>query len=119
MQSSFPRGNRFVWVAAVAASLLAAVATVNAVRWYNHPIAGVLVTCDLEAAVLGMPDWDGVTKGLAYPDRIVGIDGVDLSRLRGTAGAHEFDRIVVAAFSRGDPRAHVTVSRAGSYREVD
>jgi signal transduction histidine kinase len=119
MQSSFPRSSRFVWVAAVAASLLAAVAIVNAVRWYGHPVAGVLVTSDLEVATLGRPDWDAAVKGLAYPDRIVGIDGVDLSRLHGTAGAREFDRRVVAAFARGEPTVRVAVIAAAGKREVD
>ncbi|MGH7438374.1 MAG: ATP-binding protein [Polyangiaceae bacterium] len=119
MQSSFPRGNRFVWIAAVAASLLAAVAIVNAVRWYGRPVAGVLVTSDLEVSSLGRPDWDGAMKGLAYPDRIVAVDGVDLSRLHATTGARERDRRVVAAFARGQPSVRVAVITASGHRDID
>ena len=119
MQSSFPRGNRFVWIAAVVASLLAAVAIVNAVRWYGHPVAGVLVTSDLEVSSLGRPDWDGAMKGLAYPDRVVAVDGADLSRMHATAGARELDRRVVAAFARGEPSVRVTVTGGLARRDVD
>jgi two-component system sensor histidine kinase HydH len=116
MQSSFPQRSPFVWLAALVAGFIAAVAIVNAVRWYDHPVAGVLVTCDLEVSGLGMPDWDSVAKGLAYPDRILRVDGLDLS---GPAGAREWDRAVVAAFRRGAPTVRVQVMTSVGEREMD
>jgi two-component system sensor histidine kinase HydH len=119
MQATFPRSTSFVWLAAVAASCVVAVAMVNAVRWYEHPVAGLLLTGDLEVAGLGMSDWDGVAKGLAYPDRIVRADGVDLSALKGSAGTREWDRVLADAFARGEPSVHVAVLTARGVREMD
>lgn len=119
MQSTFPRSNFFVWPAALAASCLAAVAVVNAVRWYDHPVASVLVTCDLEVSGLGMPYWDSVAKGLAYPDRILLVDDTDLSALQGIARARAWDRHVVAAYERGAHSVRVLASTSHGLREAD
>ena len=55
MQATFPRSTSFVWLAAVAASCVVAVAMVNAVRWYDHPVAGLLLTSDLEVPASACP----------------------------------------------------------------
>src|SRR5580658_171264 len=79
MAFSLPRDRVFLWLAAVGAAFVAAVALHQAMRWYDHPIGGMLVTPDLEVAAVGLPTWDGLTQGLAYPDRVLAADGVNLS----------------------------------------
>ncbi len=118
MAASDPRSSPFVLIAAIGASSIAALALDNAVRWYDHPVAGVLVLPDLEVASVGVPSPDGVATGLSYPDRILSVDGVDLSKLPWPAGAQRWDGEVVRAFDRGDSSVWIKASTSSGEREM-
>src|SRR5258708_1921530 len=112
------RASPLVWVAGVVALGVAAVALVNAVSWYGHPVAGGLVTSELEVSSVGMPDWDGVRKGLAFPDRIVAVDGIDLAALPRATAADRWDQEVVRAFRAGAGSVSVRVRTSARERDM-
>jgi signal transduction histidine kinase len=58
---------------AVLASFVLVVASVairNAIRWYDRPIAGLLVDAGGSVSAVGLQAWAGKKLGLKYPDRI-------------------------------------------------
>src|SRR5690242_752124 len=96
------------------------VAIYDAVGFHGQPIAGVWVEPDGGVSNAGLPSWDGLRKGLHFPDRIVEVDGEDLTRsvpgvYRGTA----FDRAVARAAQEGHPSVHVKVQTSEGTRALD
>jgi signal transduction histidine kinase len=118
MASPSPHGGLLPWLVGAGAVLVAALALYAAVSWYGHPIGGMLLTPDLEVSSVGMPSWDGLAKGLRYPDRVLTIDGNKLSA-DGRAGVREWYRAVDRASRRGNESVHVRVRLTGSGTEQE
>ncbi len=119
MPFSLSRDRVFLGLAAIAAAFIAAVALQQAIQWYEHPIGGMLVTADLEVSAAGLPTWDGLAKGLAYPDRVLAVDGEDLSNTPGPSGADRWNRAIEDAARRGAPTVHVRMQTAHGERDLD
>ena len=98
------------WLAALFVALIACVAIRNGVKWYEHPIPGLLVDPGGLVSNLGLPDWSNKRLGLKYPDRVAPTDfseTVSGGRARVTA----WDRSVLEAQSTGYLDAIITVDR--------
>ncbi len=106
MPATQPRLGFTVWFLGLLAASVATMAIHQALQWYDHPVAGMLVTADLEVSSVGMPTWDGMSQGLSFPDRVLAVDGVDLTRLRGRAGTTRWDEAVADAVLRGARGVH-------------
>jgi signal transduction histidine kinase len=111
------RRPSFLVVLAAAATLLA-ISGAGAVRSYGHPLAGVFVDSELVVSSVGWPSWSGVTAGLRYPDRVVSIDGADVSAASGAPLADRratWERAVEAgAREHREVHLEVSTSRDGS-----
>src|SRR5438552_18877356 len=86
---------------AAVAVLAAVVAAANAVDWYGHPCAEVLVDPDGVVSGIGSPSWAGTRQGLKFPDRIVAVDGVPFATAPTEPGRYvgdRFDEAVARAF---------------------
>ena len=86
-------------------------------RWYGHPVGGVLVDSHMIVSGAGLPTWDGLRQGLRFPDRIIAVDGIDLAQSEDAPAA--WDHSAVSAVAAGQSTLHVTVSGAGGMRELD
>ena len=96
------------------------VAICDAVGFHGAPIAGVWVDPDAAVSNTGLPSWDGLRKGLRFPDRILEIDGQDITRPPPHAyRAAAFDRAVTQAAREGRSSVHVRVQTAEGTREID
>jgi signal transduction histidine kinase len=108
-----------VWVAGILATFIAALALNNAIRWYDHPVGGLLPTADLEVSSFGPPTWDGLAQGLSYPDRILSINDLELSNAPAVVGADAWDREIVNSASQGANTVHVRARTRSGVREMD
>lgn len=70
-------------------------------------------------SAVGLPTWDGLAKGLAYPDRVLAVDGVDLSNSPGPPGAERWDRAIEDAARRAAPTVHVRMRTPRGERDLD
>jgi signal transduction histidine kinase len=113
-----PKRRWSIYVAALLCACVATIALAGAVRWYGHPVPGLLVDPDLVVSSIGLPTWDGVRQGLAFPDRIVQVNDVDLRADHGAA-ARLWDRAVEDAFQRGDSGVRVVVETRTGRRELE
>jgi len=96
------------------------VAIYDAVGFHGAPIAGVWIEPDGGVSNAGLPSWDGLRKGLRFPDRILEVDGQDLARPpAGEYRAAAFDRAVARAAQEGRPSVHVKVQTSEGTRELD
>jgi signal transduction histidine kinase len=111
--------HRPVYLIAALAVMLASFALSGAVRWYGHPVAGVLVDANVLVSSVGLSHWDGDQKGLRFPDQIVEVDGVSLQVRGGGMRADAFDRAVVQAADAGRKTVQVRVRTAAGDRELD
>jgi len=92
----------------------------DAVAFHGAPIAGVWVEPDGAVSNTGLPSWDGLRKGLRFPDRILEVDGQDVTRPPpGEYRAATFDRAVARAAREGRSSVHVKVQTADETRELD
>jgi two-component system, NtrC family, sensor histidine kinase HydH len=102
----------------LAVVVVSAVAVQGAVRYYGHPIAGIFIDSSGVVSAVGPAYLDGKQKNLAFPDRILAINGVPLEG-PGTP-ASIWDEEVDEAIRRGDSQVSVRVDgRDGSQRDVD
>jgi signal transduction histidine kinase len=108
-----------IFVLGLAAASVAAMAMHQAIRWYDHPVAGLLLTPQQQVCAVGMPDWDGFAQGLRFPDRVVFVDGVDLAALPAPQASSAWDTAVENAVRRGASKVHVRVATSGGLRELD
>jgi signal transduction histidine kinase len=108
-----------VWVIALLGAFVGATAFQQAVLWYQHPFAGVLITPQGIVSSIGLPTWSGIEQGLRFPDRPLSVDGVDLTQSHGAYAARTWDRVVDAAANRGRPTVDVRFSTAGGERVVE
>ncbi len=118
----FPRTRhqRFIAAMALAGLVLALLPLRNAVRWYAHPFAGILVDPDGQVSSFGLPAWDGFQQGLRYPDQILEVDGQPLVVPPGGAcRADTWDRAVEAAALAGHPSVHVLAHTSAGDRDLD
>jgi signal transduction histidine kinase len=104
---------------AIAVLCIAALALHGAVRGYERPIPGLLVTPDGIVSSIGTPGWDGIRQGLRFPDRVVAIDGIDLQGGHGEYRSSTWDRAVEAAAREGRERVSVVVDTEGTLRRYD
>ncbi len=124
--------SRRYWLLSIAAFAILAFALLSlrqAISWYGHPFAGVLLDPDGQVSSFGLPTWDGFQQGLRYPDEILTVDGNDLgaSPDRSPASSAErpyradvWDRAVATAARLGHPTVHVRARTAGDVvRELD
>lgn len=105
---------------ALLTALIVTLALRAAVAWHGAPIAGVLVDPELMVSSFGLPDWSGPRQGLAYPDRVVRVDGIDLLEMPPLRRASAWNGAIENAYDDG--RRSITVevaSRHGNTRVVD
>ncbi|MET0591111.1 MAG: ATP-binding protein [Polyangiaceae bacterium] len=96
------------------------VAIYDAVGFHGAPIAGVWLEPDGAVSNTGFPDWDGLRQGLRFPDRIVEVDGKDVTHpLPDEYRATVFDRAVSDAARAGKEQVHVKVVTSEGTRELD
>jgi signal transduction histidine kinase len=107
------------WVIALIAICVGAVAFQQAVRWYQHPFAGVLITPQGIVSSIGLPTWSGIEQGLRFPDRPLSIDGKSVTPSLGGYAARTWDRAVDDAASLEHPSVHVRVATGSGVREMD
>jgi signal transduction histidine kinase len=119
MSSLSQRRSLTAWVIVIIATCVGAVAFQQAVRWYQHPFAGVLITPQGIVSSIGLPSWSGIEQGLRFPDRPVSIDGVTLAHARGGYPGRTWDRAVDDATSTGHRSIHVRFATEGGEREID
>jgi signal transduction histidine kinase len=119
MTSFVPRAGPVVWIAGIVAACIAAIALHSAVQWYDHPVGGLFLLSDMEVSDVGSPSWDGLAQGLAYPDRILSINGADLRHARSVSGAQLWDRELVSSAKRGAATVHVQAQTSAGVREMD
>lgn len=105
---------------ALITALIVTLALRAAVAWHGAPIAGVLVNPDLMVSSFGLPDWSGPQQGLAFPDRVVKVDGIDLLQMPPLSRPGAWNGAIQNAFDDG--RRSITVevaSRTGATRLID
>ena len=107
------------WAIALLGTGVGATGFQQAVLWYQHPFAGVLVTPQGIVSSIGLPTWSGIAQGLRFPDRPLSVDGIDLTASRGAQAAGLWDRAVDEAAKRGDPSVAVHVSTGSGERDID
>jgi signal transduction histidine kinase len=96
------------------------VAIYDAVGFHGAPIAGIWVDPDAAVSNSGLPSWDGLRQGLRFPDRIIEINGQDITRAApGEYRATAFDRAVAHAAEEGRTSVHVRVQTAQGVRDLD
>jgi len=111
------RSSFGAWLIAMGALVVAFNAIFQAARWYGHPIAGVLLNPDGMVSSVGMPSWSGIQQGLRFPDRMLSIDGVPLSR--DARPGRMWDSSVEAAALRGATTVRARVATSNGEREVE
>jgi signal transduction histidine kinase len=102
-----PRATTAFWIWALLVALIACVAIRNAVRWYQHPIPGLLVDPGGLVSSIGLPDWSNKRLGLRYPHRVTPV-GTPGELQGGKARVLAWDRAVLDARDRGYIDAVVT-----------
>jgi signal transduction histidine kinase len=113
------RRSLTAWFIALVATCVGAIAFQQAVHWYQHPFAGVLITPQGIVSSIGLPTWSGIEQGLRFPDRPLSIDGVNLAPSAGGYSARLWDRAVDDAASAGHPSVHVRMATETGEREID
>jgi signal transduction histidine kinase len=101
------------WVIALVGATVGAISLQQAVRWYQHPFPGVLITPQVIVSSIGLPTWSGIEQGLRFPDRPLSIDGI------GVQDVKTWDRAVDDATRNGATSVHVRFDTAGGERDVD
>jgi signal transduction histidine kinase len=109
----------YVYAIALAAAAVAIVAGQSALEWYGHPFGGMFVDPDMVVSDVGLPSWDGFRQGLAFPDRVVAIDGVDLHGPDREAHDEAWDNAINRAAADRRPTVHVRVDSRLGPRELD
>ncbi len=107
------------WAIALVTTYVGASAFQQAVGWYQHPFAGVLIAPQGLVSSIGMPTWSGIEQGLRFPDRPLSIDGVSLTPSHGEYAARTWDRVIDEAAALGHRSVHVRVATGGGERELD
>jgi signal transduction histidine kinase len=119
MSRTAPKTSIAAWIIAVAAACITATAFQQAAHWYQHPMAGILATPDGNVSSIGLPTWSGIDQGLRFPDRLLSIDGVAVTRSRTAYAGRVWDRAVEEADSQGHPSVHARVATVHGERDVD
>src|SRR6266536_3117615 len=120
MESRARRLRWPVYLAALLAFCLASVALREAVIYYGRPIAGVLVVPDGTVSNTGLPTWSGIRKGLRFPDRIVEVEGHNITQpAPNEYPAVAFDRAVAEAAVHGRRSVSVKVETADGLRALE
>jgi signal transduction histidine kinase len=119
MSSLSQRRSLTAWFIALFTTCVGAVAFQQAVRWYQHPFAGVLVTPQGIVSSIGLPSWNGIEQGLRFPDRPASIEGVTLVRSRGSYPGRSWDRAIDEATAAGHRSVHVRFVTESGERELD
>jgi signal transduction histidine kinase len=112
-RASGPTVTPFFVLLAGAVLVVAGVATRDALRWYRHPIAGVLVDPSGTVSSIGLDDWAGKKQGLKFPDRISALGSTPATG--SGASGRAWNRAVVASAPRGSIQA---VVESGGRRRV-
>ena len=86
---------------------MACIAIRNAVRWYEHPIPGLLVDPGGLVSSIGLPNWSNKRLGLKYPDRVAP-QGMQVPPGGGRARVVAWDQAVLDAEPRGFLDAIIT-----------
>src|SRR5580704_11980666 len=118
MSRTAPKTSIAAWIIAVAAACITATAFQQAAHWYQHPMAGILATPDGNVSSIGLPTWSGIDQGLRFPDRLLSIDGVAVTRSRTAYAGRVWDRAVEEADSQGHPSVHARVATVHGERDV-
>jgi signal transduction histidine kinase len=115
LQLRWPAG-----VIALFAFCVLGVAIHDAVGFHGAPIAGIWVEPDGAVSNTGLPSWDGLRQGLRFPDRIVEVDGRDITEPPpGEYRAAAFDRAVALAAREGRSSVHVIAQTSAGTRALD
>lgn len=102
-------GPKATLALALLASLVLAVAGVairDAIRWYDRPVAGLLVDAGGSVSAVGLQAWVRNELGLKYPDRISAYPGVS-EEVGGRARAAAWNRAVAKVGEGGTLEAVV------------
>src|SRR5262245_25918157 len=113
------QGHWLVYAIAVVVIGVAGVALSAGVRWYGHPVAGILVDANALVSSLGLSHWDGDRKRLRFPDQIVEADGRSLQVPGGGMRPSAFDRAVVDAASAGRSSTRVKVKTGAGLQDFE
>jgi signal transduction histidine kinase len=117
---SSPAKRRWiVYVLAVGALVVQAIALGGAIDWYGKVTPKVLIDPDLIVSDVGLPGWDGLREGLRFPDRVLAVEGIDLVQAPGEHRGAAWDRAIERAAAAGRDRVHVRVESRGGERELD
>ncbi len=119
MSPRFTPPRWYVYLTPLVGAVIALVAGQRAIDWYGHPFPGVFVDPDMVVSSVGLPTWDGIEKGLRFPDRVVEIDGVDLRGPQRAKHDAAWDQAIESAVRDGRPSVHVRVETNAGARELD
>ena len=109
-----------VGLMALIAFCVLGVAIYDAVGFHGQPIAGIWLEPNGAVSNTGLPSWDGLRQGLHFPDRVLEVDDVDVSRAAaGEYRAVAFDRAVERAAAAGRPTVHVKIRTGDGTRDLD
>ncbi|HEX3594911.1 MAG TPA: sensor histidine kinase, partial [Polyangiaceae bacterium] len=104
-------------VATLCASITA-LAIQNAVAWYGHPTADVLLDPRGVVSNVGSPSASAPPSGLKFPDLVLSVDGKKLEARSGTPRAHAWDHAIEAAHRAGRTSIRATVQTRDGVRTV-
>jgi two-component system sensor histidine kinase HydH len=107
-----------LYVLGAACVCLLVVAAAEAVSWYGHPVAGMLVDPGGVVSNIGLPGWEAKQGGLGFPDTVLRVDGRPLVAKPGRPRAEAWDEAVEAAFARHDDAVDALVQTQAGVRTV-
>jgi class 3 adenylate cyclase len=90
--------------------LIALIGLINALKWIDKPFAGFLLNQRMVVAVEGEQHWTGIKAGLKYPDKILKVNGEEISSTSALEG-------IIGGVRIGDPIRYI-IERNGRRFEV-
>ncbi|HKQ69591.1 MAG TPA: HAMP domain-containing sensor histidine kinase [Polyangiaceae bacterium] len=120
MESRAQPWRSLAYLTALVAFVMGCVVVRNAVGAFGLPIAGILITPDAVVSDTGLPWWNGVQKGLHFPDRVTRIDGEEIANPAASASRSAvFDRAVARAAAQGREAVQVDLETADGPRKIE
>lgn len=112
--------RRWILAALTAAALVVAGLSLRgAVTWYERPFAGIFLDPEGVVSNLGLPAWEGMQKGLRYPDRLVEVDGWPVEVSPGRHRVRAWDDALEEAARAGRPAVRARFETRSGPRELE